>query len=201
MGMPGPGTLMKNQKSRHLAFVTVALALASFAEAQLRGADSLRVPRTTSAKANAADAATIGAEHAAEDTSGAGATPRSLSATLNRAEIAAQIRGASGPARDIVYRQVEAIVETASTALRELRRRSGELRSGPRGEIINALQEVRAREQGLRQSLKSARRANADTVTSAQEKLASDYEAYADAVSAAEEAARSSDSAGAPRAE
>lgn len=111
-----------------------------------------------------------------------------VSASLNTTEMTAQIRNSSFETRDGVYSQVDANLQTSHVAMAQLRQRGSQLSGQARDQFKNAYEQLRLREQALRESLREARSASAATYADAEAKLASDYEAYAQAVAAAEAA-------------
>lgn len=111
-----------------------------------------------------------------------------VSASLNAPVMTAEIRNSSFETRDAVYSQVDASLQTTHVAMAQLRQRGSQLSGQARDQFKNAYEQLRLREQALRDSLRDARSASAATYADAQAKLASDYDAYAQAVAAAEAA-------------
>lgn len=118
--------------------------------------------------------------------------PNRITALLKAAQTTAQIRGATGQNRDAIYAGVEASVATSSHALAELRRNSDRLRADARVKLTAAVNEARACEMELRQSLTAAREATAENASNANETLAANYQNYADSVARVESTAAAS---------
>jgi len=111
-----------------------------------------------------------------------------VSASLNAPAMTTEIRNSSFETRDTVYSRVDASLQTTHVAMAQLRQRGSQLSGQAREQFKNAYEQLRIREQALRDSLRDARSASAATYADAQAKLASDYDAYAQAVAAAEAA-------------
>jgi hypothetical protein len=86
-----------------------------------------------------------------------------IAADLNTPEITAGIRNASASTREALFRQLDTKIDTATAALRAVRRNSVALRGEARTAANESFKTVRLREQALRSSLKAARRASPDT--------------------------------------
>lgn len=147
---------------------------------------------TTTANAshgNGADASTQAGLNGTSHAPGLnGSASGQVSVSLNTTETTTQIRNSTFETRDTVITQVDSTLKTTHVAMAQLRQRGSQLSGDARAQFKSAYEQLRLREQALRESLRNARQASASTYADAQAKLASDYDAYAQAVAAAEAA-------------
>lgn len=146
----------------------------------------------TSANASRANGVNASSQGSLNGTSRApglnGTATGQVSLSLNTTETTAQIRNSTFETRDTVLSQVDTTLKTTHESMAQLRQRGSELSGDARDEFKNAYEQLRLREQALRESIREARHATVSTYPDAQAKLASDYDAYAEAVAAAEAA-------------
>jgi hypothetical protein len=91
--------------------------------------------------------------------------------------------------RDQVLTELDSRLDASEQAVGELRRNSRNLSSDARRQFDAAYDDVRAKEQALKASIRNARQATSDSWTQAQSQLSSDYDAYVQALAHAETAA------------
>jgi hypothetical protein len=125
------------------------------------------------------------------------ANQHAIDAVLNPGPMAKEIRAAAVDDREKVSADIDARVSATGKALDELKSHARSLSTEKQAEFKAAMKDTAAREKALRKSLKTARKASAETWASANADLAANYEAYANSAEHAELLAASANSASA----
>lgn len=97
-----------------------------------------------------------------------------------------QIRQMGVETREAVLSAVNARLDANERAVDRMERSARRLEGDVRTRANSALEDVRAKEKNLRNSLKEVRKASSAELTQARERLAADYEAYSQSIATAE---------------
>jgi hypothetical protein len=153
------------------------------AGASVRGSASTNLPPTDRANPGLNPHATT---HASVKAQERGLTVAALASSGATVE---EIRTAAKANRDGVLANVDGQLEIGGQITANLRRQSRHLEGDAKVNFKAAMEDVKASEKTVRQSLREARKAKGDAQAEAQAKLADDYAAYTEAVARAEAAA------------
>lgn len=102
-----------------------------------------------------------------------------IGAALQTDSTLASIRSHEAASRDPLFAQIDAQLDASKRALGDFRRSASEMSAGNRDQFKSAEKDLKAKESALRESLRAARRADAQEWPQARSRLAADYEAYA----------------------
>ncbi|MDE3083807.1 MAG: hypothetical protein KGJ37_01130 [Verrucomicrobiota bacterium] len=125
------------------------------------------------------------------DLSTKGIPPGRMTETLDVGATTIHIRQTSLQQRNVMLASLEKRILSTYAATARFQIAARQLDEKARTQFETAMQDVRAKEQAVEDSLNAARRANSETWYNARDRLAADYEAYAEAITNAENSSTS----------